>query len=227
MKGLLKRVERAEDGFCVSFDPNDPNALAHMAEFGFCVVKVLSPAECAATRAEFFHEVNVRTKAMGKEVPVDPADPSTWEDANWQFGKRLVDFPAVSQCALANRTHPNLYQFYWHLLGTSHIAGNVDVWGVMRGTAMFHARPSGVAHTAPPALGCKSMVVRRRDKRGFARGCIKVSLRLWTVHSNCAGVSITYELFGDQFATNPLPGIAFHAYTEHMAISIEKNQKNF
>ena len=137
MKGLLKRVERAEDGFCVSFDPNDPNALAHMAEFGFCVVKVLSPAECAATRAEFFHEVNVRTKAMGKEVPVDPADPSTWEDANWPCGKRLVDFPAVSQCALANRTHPNLYQFYRHLLGTAHVAGNVDVWGVMRGTAML------------------------------------------------------------------------------------------
>ena len=78
MKGLLKRIERAKDGFCVSFDPNDPNALAHMAAFGFCVVKVLSPAECAGTRAELFHKVNVRTEAMGKEVPVDPADPSTW-----------------------------------------------------------------------------------------------------------------------------------------------------
>ena len=129
LKGRLSRVERTPDGFFPSFDVNDAtNWGPFLNTHGFVIVQILTKAECDATVADFVADVNARAAqggcnpstaaAPGSSAPprmnIDINDPMTWEDGNWPCaGRHLVgDFPALTQRAMANRTHPNVYRFY-------------------------------------------------------------------------------------------------------------------
>ena len=172
LKSRLRRVERTPDGFFPSFDVNDAtNWGPFLNTHGFVIVQILTKAECDATVADFVADVNARAAqggcnpstaaAPGSSAPprmnIDINDPMTWEDGNWPCaGRHLVgDFPALTQRAMANRTHPNVYRFYQQLLRSDRILCHVDCWGVMRGTAQLRwplpPGDSGMG-TAPPAM---------------------------------------------------------------------------
>jgi hypothetical protein len=140
LKKCISRIPRDDDGFTIAFDPNDEDEWSgFMSQFGFVVVKVLTPAECDATVTEFFAEANARPRPDGRvrDVPLSVDDPRGWESENWPAGRSrfLVDFPAVSPCALRNRTHPNVYAFFSRLLKTPRVFASIDAWGLMRGTS--------------------------------------------------------------------------------------------
>ena len=147
LKQYIEKVPRADDGFCVSFDVTDvANWQTFFAKHGFVVVKVLTKEECAATRDEFFATVNAQPRPDGepRTRPVSLNDPLSWESENWPNGrgKYLVQHPAITPCALRNRTHPNVYALYSRLFNTPRVFANVDVWGVMRGTSELPCEPS-------------------------------------------------------------------------------------
>ncbi len=118
-----------------SFEPDDPELLGFLHEYGFVVVKVLSREECEATVRSFWQFVREDAVRRGKtEWPV-PEDPRTWEDGNWPAkGKFLFADDAVTQEAFDNRTHPRLHRAFSQIFGTEQLLSKIDKWGAMRGT---------------------------------------------------------------------------------------------
>jgi len=114
-----------DEGYAVAFD--DP--VAAMDEHNIAVVRVLTDAECEAAVAAFWIGAN----ATGR---LDPADPSTWDDANWPDPGHpfLWDGQDTQPATLAVTTHPAIERVFTALYRSTDLVATVGVYGIKRPT---------------------------------------------------------------------------------------------
>ena len=151
------RAQRSREQWAACFPryPVDARGFAHafglddvagyrgaLARYGCAVVQVFSPAQCERSVEAMFAEINAAAALVGAPAAIDPEDPQTWASANWPGqSKFLLDDPALSRQAFANRVDPALHALFAQLWGEERLQVSVDNWGVLRGSGVPGAGP--------------------------------------------------------------------------------------
>mmetsp|Transcript_55454 Transcript_55454/g.104155 ORF Transcript_55454/g.104155 Transcript_55454/m.104155 type:complete len:445 (-) Transcript_55454:92-1426(-) len=135
-QALFPRYPSVEEGYLMSFEPSESSSIRSALDtYGFCVVKVLSAAECEASVIAMFEEINLLRLRKGIDgPPVDVEKSDTWFDKNWPAScKFLVDDVALHKQAFANRCSKRVYQAFSGIWGEHRLHVSVDKWGLARG----------------------------------------------------------------------------------------------
>ena len=118
---------REDPDFVQAFAPGDPLALEFFATFGFVVFeKVLSAAECDATRGEVWEQLAANHPGF------DPADEATWD----LLSSKTYGLPPTQAIftpqLLANRQNSNIVRAFRQLLGCEGVLVSQDRWCAYR-----------------------------------------------------------------------------------------------
>eukprot|EP01124_Arcella_intermedia_P032330 TRINITY_DN7517_c0_g1_i1.p1 TRINITY_DN7517_c0_g1~~TRINITY_DN7517_c0_g1_i1.p1 ORF type:complete len:397 (+),score=95.28 TRINITY_DN7517_c0_g1_i1:40-1230(+) len=146
---LFPRYPEKEDGYLVSFHYTQAKEHQEMlSKYGFVVVQLLDAEQCDRTVGEFWEDANRRSKDKKGDtyIPIEKDKPWTWETPNWPSPKKkfLLDTPAFTPSAFANRTDPKLHEVFCHLLGRKDLLCSIDNWGFFRATkGLEFLEPSG------------------------------------------------------------------------------------
>eukprot|EP01118_Nematostelium_gracile_P003863 TRINITY_DN1449_c0_g1_i1.p1 TRINITY_DN1449_c0_g1~~TRINITY_DN1449_c0_g1_i1.p1 ORF type:complete len:349 (-),score=86.91 TRINITY_DN1449_c0_g1_i1:43-1089(-) len=134
-KQIFKRYPTADDGYMLSFQPDQiESILEYLKEYGVVVVKVLDDQQCDETIKELFEDMNSADHPR-KVAQIDRNDPSTWESCNWPSGSKfLTSTPCFGQKAFENRTNENIYKIFKAIYNEEKLWCSIDKWGIFRGT---------------------------------------------------------------------------------------------
>eukprot|EP01139_Manchomonas_bermudensis_P009418 Amastigsp_a339197_494.p1 type:complete len:393 gc:universal Amastigsp_a339197_494:1286-108(-) len=143
---VFPRYPSADDGFMVSFEPSETEAIrSTMERFGVVVVRVLSREQAEATAQEALDDATAHAAAArvaageAPGLPISRDNPLSWESSNWPAprSKFLFSEPAFTRRAFENRTCDAVYEAFRALYGGEHrLWSSIDNWGVMRPTVV-------------------------------------------------------------------------------------------